>query len=65
MKKAAIILPTFNEEGNIEELIEGLWQQINTIDYWDFSILVVDSFSKDQTAHIVKKMQKNITAFIF
>lgn len=53
--KTLIIIPTFNEELNIECIINSI---NDTIKGKDFAILVVDDNSKDSTAKIVKAMQK-------
>ncbi|MGB9883345.1 MAG: polyprenol monophosphomannose synthase [Microgenomates group bacterium] len=58
MKKALIILPTYNEAGNIEKLIEQIFEQQKNLDKWQLEVLVNDSQSKDGTAKIVKKLQK-------
>jgi len=50
----AIILPTYNEVGNIEKLISTIETlKINSM------ILVIDDSSSDGTANIVKKLQQN------
>ena len=59
MRKATIILPTYNEGGNIKILLEKIFKIIKTINNWDFNILVIDSKSKDNTGKIVKTLQKN------
>ena len=53
--KTLIIIPTFNEELNIKDIIERINDVL--INY-DFSILVVDDNSKDNTAKIVKELTK-------
>lgn len=55
MKKAVIILPTYNEEGDIGSLIDAIFSQTGKIKNWEIEILVVDSKSKDKTAAIVKE----------
>lgn len=52
--KTLIIIPTYNEEQNIEKLIHQIF---NILETEKFGILVVDDASKDNTAKIVKKMQ--------
>ena len=54
--KTLIVIPTYNEELNIKSIIE----KINLVlsDY-SFSILIVDDNSKDDTANIVKELQKH------
>lgn len=54
--KTMIVIPTFNEELNIECIINSINAVLKGK---DFAILVVDDNSKDSTAKIVKAMQKN------
>jgi len=46
MEKITAIIPTFNEEANIEKAIESV--------QWCDEIIVVDSYSSDRTVEIVK-----------
>jgi dolichol-phosphate mannosyltransferase len=59
MKKATIIIPTYNERDNISPTVEALQQVFKKITKWDMSILVVDDTSPDKTYEVVKKMQKS------
>lgn len=54
----SIIIPTYNEEANIERKINSLID----LDYpkSQMEIIVVDDGSVDNTVNIIKKMQKNI-----
>lgn len=52
--KTLIIIPTFNEELNIKNIIERIYENLKGR---EFSILVVDDNSKDSTADIVKNLQ--------
>src|SRR4030067_2871370 len=47
MPKLSILLPTFNEENNLEACLESV--------SWADEILVVDSYSTDRTLEIVKR----------
>jgi len=58
MKTAAIILPTYNEAGCIEKLIEDIFSQQSSTVNWKLEVVVVDSYSSDKTGEIVKKLQK-------
>ncbi len=58
MKKLTIVLPTYNESGNIEKLINDIFAEQKNIANWELTILVVDSKSPDKTGEIVKKLQK-------
>lgn len=59
MKKIAlIVLPTHNEAGNIEKLIEEIFEQQKNLEKFTLKILVNDSSSTDKTDEIVKKLIK-------
>jgi len=58
MKKAVIVIPTYNEQGNIKKLIESIHEVAKTIPNWEIALLVVDSSSPDATIAEVKEMQK-------
>jgi len=58
MKKAVIVLPTYNEAGNIKEVLDKIVENTKSSTKWKVEILVVDSKSKDGTSQIVKNLQK-------
>jgi len=58
MRKAVVVLPTYNEKGNIEKIIEAVFLEAKSIPNWEIHVLVVDSFSPDGTNHIVTNLQK-------
>lgn len=58
MRKAAIILPTYNEAKNVSRLIDEIFEITKNISNWDVHILVVDSNSPDNTAGIVQELRK-------
>ncbi len=51
-QKSLVIIPTYNEKDNIEEIIDRVFHLQK-----DFDILVVDDNSPDNTANIVKKLK--------
>lgn len=51
----SVILPTYNEAGNIRRLIEVLSRSLAG---WDFEILVVDDDSPDGTWKVVQEMME-------
>jgi len=57
MKKVVVIAPTYNEEGEINNLINKVFEQSKRITNWELHLLIVDSRSKDGTLKIVKKLQ--------
>jgi dolichol-phosphate mannosyltransferase len=53
MKKIAIVIPAYNEEGNVEVMIQALHKVFETIPY-SYEILFVDDGSKDETLQKIK-----------
>ncbi|OGK11831.1 hypothetical protein A2954_05605 [Candidatus Roizmanbacteria bacterium RIFCSPLOWO2_01_FULL_37_12] len=60
MRRAVIILPTYNESGAIEQVIHGIEIISRAIKTWEIHIVVVDSNSQDGTAEKVLKLKKRI-----
>lgn len=59
MKKAVIILPTYNERENVEKLINFLEESIfPPIKNYEMAILVADDTSPDGTPDVVKKLMR-------
>ena len=54
MKRRLVVIPTFNEAGNITSLIDQLFTSIPDLD-----VMVVDDGSPDGTALICKGLQEN------
>ena len=59
MRKAVIIIPTYNEAKNINNVVEKIFQVQKNIKNWDLHVLVVDSDSPDNTTDIVGELAKN------
>jgi len=57
MKKVVVIAPTHNEKGEIENLINKVFDQSKKVSNWEIYLLIVDSRSTDGTIEIVKKLQ--------
>ncbi len=58
MKTAVVILPTFNEKDNIQDLLTAVQEQFKKITKYSPHILVVDDNSPDGTQEIVRRLQK-------
>ena len=56
IKKVSVILPTYNEKDNIEELIAQIYHYIQKDLH---EVIVVDDNSSDGTQEIIKKLKKN------
>lgn len=58
-----IMIPSHNEEGVITKTVEN----ILTIDYENYEVIVIDDRSEDNTANVIKELEKkydNVTALI-
>ena len=55
MNKSVIIIPTYNEKENVEQIITAALKQSP-----DYHVLIVDDNSPDGTAEIVLRMQKDL-----
>ncbi|MBT3249339.1 MAG: glycosyltransferase [Candidatus Pacebacteria bacterium] len=58
MKKAIVIIPTYNEKDNIEITVSAIFDVFAKINSWEMNILVVDDSSPDKTYDLVRKLQK-------
>lgn len=57
-KKACVIIPTYNEAGNIELTVKQLQEIFKQVADWQMQILVVDDSSPDKTSDKVRTLQK-------
>jgi len=57
----SVIIPTYNEENDIKDLLESLYNQR----FKDFEVIVVDNFSNDNTLKIVKKFGRKLNLHIY
>ncbi len=58
-KNFQIVFPVYNEENRMEKSIIKTIDFLESNHYKNYSILIVDNFSKDKTADIAKKLEKN------
>lgn len=56
MKKAVILLPTYNEKDNLEKFIKEIFLREIDTPGWKFEILIVDSNSPDGTYQLAQKL---------
>lgn len=64
--KVSVILPTYNEKGNIIELIAGIMEQLSAMDI-EKEIIIVDDNSPDNTGKVVRdsfSKDKRVKVFI-
>lgn len=58
MKKAVIVVPTYNEKDNIKMLIEEIFKSVEGLPNWEVHVEVVDSHSPDGTQGVVEELIK-------
>ena len=56
MKKITFVIATYNEEENVENLVNELNDKVISKKGYSFEILFIDNDSKDNTASILKKL---------
>ena len=64
-KILSVVVPTFNEEDNIEYAYREITKVLKTIPKYDYEIIFVDNYSTDKSRDIIKslvKKDKKITA---
>lgn len=54
MKKISLVVPCYNEEGNVPELYPKLTELMATLGRYDYEIIFSDNDSRDNTAQILK-----------
>lgn len=58
MKRAVVIIPTYNERENITRVVPRLLEVFKRVRGWEMQILVVDDTSPDKTYEVVKELSK-------
>ena len=58
MKRAIVIIPTYNERENVSRVVPRLVDVFKSIKDWDMKVLIVDDTSPDKTYEKVKELQK-------
>lgn len=58
MKNIAVVVPAYNEEGNVEELTNRIDTAFNELENYDYKIIFVENGSTDNTFDNLKTLQK-------
>lgn len=59
MKKISILIPTYNEEGNVVPLSEAVVKLFdNELKNYDYEIIFIDNYSKDNTRTLLSQLCK-------
>jgi len=59
MKKISIVVPAYNEEGNVKELASQIDLVFQKLDKYDYEIIFVENGSTDNTFNVLHKLQKS------
>ena len=59
MKMLSVVIPAYNEEGNIENTGKSFYREL-TAEHIDHEILVINDNSQDKTLAVLKKMKEEI-----
>ncbi len=57
-KKISVVIPSFNEEGNIDIMVAALEDVFSKLNF-DYELIFVDDGSKDNTLQILKQLSAN------
>ena len=60
--KVSVILPTYNEKGNVVPLLRELTKELEGKGFNDFEFVVIDDNSPDGTAAAVRELSKEISS---
>ena len=58
MKKISIIVPAYNEEESLPFLYERLTKLIDSINNYEFEVLLINDGSKDKTLELIKEIRQ-------
>lgn len=56
MKKISIMIPTYNEEENIAQIVGCVIEELEKLSKYDYEIIVIDNDSKDRTREIIREL---------
>lgn len=64
LKKIAVVIPSYNEEGNIEVMVTALHAVFSTLNY-EYDLIFVDDGSSDRTLERLKQLAAKDTRLFF
>lgn len=59
MKKVSVLIPTYNEEDNVEPLSEAIVAQFKLLPQYNYEIIFIDNNSQDTTREKIKKLHND------
>ncbi|KLI36923.1 dolichol monophosphate mannose synthase, partial [Brachyspira hyodysenteriae] len=58
MKIISILVPTYNEEDNVINVVTKLEEILNGLENYDYEIVFIDNYSRDNTRNIIINLCK-------
>lgn len=62
--KISVVIPSFNEEGNIEVMVQSLHFELEKTNF-EYELIFVDDGSKDQTLNVLQNLSKTDSKVFF
>ena len=59
MKKVSILIPCYNEEGNVVDIADAVCKQMAKLPQYDFELIFIDNDSKDKTRELIRGLCKS------
>ncbi len=59
MKRISVLIPTYNEEDNVEPLSKAIVEQLECFPRYDYEIVFIDNDSQDNTRNIIRALNQN------
>ena len=56
MQKISILVPTYNEEENVEALSEAVIKEMEKLTAYDYELIFIDNDSKDGTRKRIREL---------
>ncbi len=56
--KVSVLIPTYNEEENVEPLSQAIEEEFKKISKYDYEIIFIDNDSKDRTREVLRELGK-------
>ena len=56
MKKISVLIPCYNEEGNIKEIAQAIIKEMEKLKTYTYEIVFIDNHSTDKTRLILSEM---------
>lgn len=59
MKKLSFVIPCYNSEKTIEKVVKEIIMMVSQRDNYDYEIILVNDFSKDNVWHVIRNLCAN------